>query len=82
MMSQTRIAFHIINSSIIMLKGIPAFQITSTYLDPDQYLTIKNMAVFTFKNNKTYTFEYFAESSNYARYLHIIQDMINSFKTS
>lgn len=78
--NQDRIGFHLINSNVSIFKGHLSYKIVSTYLDANQHLTIKNMAIVTTINNNIYLFEYFAESSDYDHYLPIIQRMLDSFE--
>jgi hypothetical protein len=62
-----------------MFKGHLSYKMVSTYLDANQHLTIKNMAIVTSINNNIYLFEYFAESSNYELHFSTIQRMLDSF---
>jgi tetratricopeptide (TPR) repeat protein len=80
MTSQGRIGFHLIDSNLTTFKGNQSYKMISTYIDANQHLTIKNMAIVTIVNNNMYLFEYFGESSNYDLYIPIIQKMLNSFE--
>jgi hypothetical protein len=71
---------NIIESKNTTLAGIPAHKVI--YNDTlGQLNNFKALQIWTVKNAKAYILTYTATVTNYAHYLPIIQDMINSFST-
>ena len=75
---ETRIGFNLIQRNQTTLEGHMAYKLVWIDFDPELRIQLKHMGIITIIDTNTYYIEYTAESSNYQRYLPIIDKMISS----
>jgi len=80
--TENKLGTNITESQLTSFKGYPAYRISYSYIDPDQYTTIRSSALVSVIGRNLYSFEFYAESSKYPQYLPKIENMLNSFEIS
>ena len=72
--------FHMINSSDIVLSGVPAHKIIYTFTSPlPMPSEFQSMNIWTIKDNTAYTISYSEAKSEYLKHLPAIEKMVRSF---
>jgi hypothetical protein len=75
--------FHMINSSDIVLSGIPAHKMMYTFNSPVPIPAgFQSMNIWTIKGNTVYTISYSEAKSEFVKHLPAIEKMVQSFAIS
>ncbi len=75
-------AVEIVETTPTTLAYKPAFKIIYTGKDEEKKLNLKNLQIWTLKNNKAYIITYSAEQEDYDKYIATVEEMIKTFEIS